>query len=91
MRRFATEAGRIAHAEVRIGDSVIMLADSTPDWPGRDSYVHLYVPDVDATYAQAIEAGAVSVQEPMKKDDPDRRAGVKDVGGTTWWIATLID
>ncbi len=91
LRRFATESGRIAHAEVRIGDSVIMLADSTPDWPGRDSYVHLYVPDVDATYAQAIEEGAVSVQEPMKKDDPDRRAGVKDVGGTTWWIATLID
>jgi hypothetical protein len=36
-------------------------------------------------------AGTVSVQAPVKKDDPDKRGGVKDAGGTTWWIATKVD
>jgi len=60
-----------------------------------DSYkpanVYVYVRDVDATYRRALDAGATSVQEPTKKDDPDRRGGVKDGGGTTWWIATLAE
>lgn len=82
------ESGRSRHAEVRIEDSVIMLADSAPDWPALPSHVHIYVKDVDATYANALAAGAIKVQEPVKKDDPDKRGGVKDPGGTTWWIAT---
>ena len=41
-------------------------------------------------YRQALEAGAVSIQEPVKKEDEDKRGGVKDAGGTTWWIATKV-
>lgn len=78
------------HAEVRIDDTVVMLADATADWPPVPSYVHVYVPDVDATYRRALEAGATSVQEPVQKDDEDRRGGVRDAGGTTWWIATRV-
>jgi uncharacterized glyoxalase superfamily protein PhnB len=52
--------------------------------------VHVYVRDVDATYRRALEAGATSVQEPVQKGDPDKRGGVKDAGGTTWWIATKV-
>jgi uncharacterized glyoxalase superfamily protein PhnB len=48
----------------------------------------IYVRDVDTTYRRALEAGAVSVQEPVRKQDEDKRGGVKDSGGTTWWIAT---
>ena len=84
------EAGRVAHAEVRIDDTVVMLADRSPEWPASDSNVHIYVPDVDATYRRALEAGGVSVQEPVQKDDPDRRCGVRDAGGTTWWFATMV-
>lgn len=51
--------------------------------------VHIYVQDVDATYRRALRAGAASVQEPVKKQDEDKRGGVKDAGGTTWWIATM--
>jgi uncharacterized glyoxalase superfamily protein PhnB len=80
--------GRVMHAEVRIGDSVLMIADGVEGWSPVPAYVHVYVPDVDATYRLAIEAGAASVQEPMKKDDPDRRGGFRDAGGTTWWVAT---
>ena len=90
IRRFSDEAGKLMHAEVRLNDSVVMIADSAPNWPPAPSYVHVYVEDVDATYLLAIEAGAESIQEPTKKDDDDKRGGVKDSGGTTWWIATKL-
>ena len=90
LRRFPDASGRLMHAEVRIDDSVLMLADCTPEWPAIPSYVHLYVTDVDATYRRALAAGAVNVQEPVQKSDADKRGGVKDAGGTTWWIATMV-
>jgi uncharacterized glyoxalase superfamily protein PhnB len=90
LRSFPDEQGRLMHAEVRIDDSIIMIADSTADWPPVPSYVHVYVADVDATYARALAAGAESVQEPQKKQDDDKRGGVKCPGGTTWWIATKV-
>ena len=90
LRSFPDEQGRLMHAEVRIDDSIVMIADSAPDWPPVPSYVHVYVADVDATYARALKAGAESVQEPEKKQDDDKRGGVKGPGGTTWWIATKV-
>jgi uncharacterized glyoxalase superfamily protein PhnB len=90
LRRHDGDCGRIGHAEVRIDDTVLMLADSMPQWPATSSNVHIYVPDVDATYARALAAGGVSVQEPVQKGDPDRRCGVRDAGGTTWWFATMV-
>ena len=90
LRRFPDEAGGLMHAEVRIGDSVIMLADGNESWPPIPAYVHVYVADVDETYRRALEAGAESVQEPAQSGDEDRRGGVKDAGGTTWWIATRV-
>jgi len=59
--------------------------------PPVPSHVHVYVIDVDATYTRALAAGATSVQEPAKKQDPDKRGGVKDAGATTWWIATKVE
>jgi PhnB protein len=91
LRRFPDTSGKITHAEVHLEDTVIMLADSAEGWPSVPTHVHIYVPNVDATYQRAIGAGAVSVQEPVKKDDADKRGGVKDAGGTTWWIATKIE
>lgn len=90
LRRFAGPDGRVMHAEVRIDDTVVMLADGGGDWPPVPANVHVYVPDVDDVYRRALEAGAVSVQEPVKKDDEDRRGGVRDAVGTTWWIATRV-
>jgi uncharacterized glyoxalase superfamily protein PhnB len=91
LRRFADESGKLVHAEVRIDDTVVMVADAVQGWPAVPSHVHVYVADVDATYRRALEAGASSVQEPVQRDDPDKRGGVKDAGGTTWWIATKVD
>jgi uncharacterized glyoxalase superfamily protein PhnB len=91
LRHFADDEGKIRHAEVRIDDSIIMVADKAEEWPPMPSHVHIYVPNVDATYQRALAAGAESVQVPLKKDDADKRGGVKDAGGTTWWIATQVD
>jgi PhnB protein len=91
LRRFPDANGKITHAEVRLEDTVLMLADSAEGWQAVPTHVHIYVSDVDATYRRALESGATSVQEPVKKDDADKRGGVKDAGGTTWWIATKIE
>jgi PhnB protein len=91
LRRFPDDTGKLMHAEVRLDDTVVMIADGVPGWPPVPSHVHVYVPDVDATYRRALDAGAVSVQAPVKKDDADKRGGVKDSGGTTWWIASKVE
>lgn len=91
LRRFPDAEGKLMHAEVQVGDTVVMLADGGGGWSPLPSYVHVYVRDVDATYRRALEAGASSVQEPVKQEDADRRGGVKDPGGTTWWIATKVE
>lgn len=91
LRRYDTPAGTIMHAEVRIDDTVVMLGDSGPEWPPFPSFLHVYVADVDDTYRRALEAGGVSVQEPVQKPgDPDKRGGVKDPAGNTWWISTQV-
>lgn len=90
LRRFPAPGGKLMHAEVRLDDTIIMVADSADGWPAVASHVHVYVPDVDATYTRALDAGAASIQAPIKKDDDDKRGGVKDAGGTTWWIATKV-
>jgi len=91
LMRIPNDRGGVMHAEVRIDDSVVMLSDGAAGFPPTPSNVHVYVPDVDATYRRALEAGAESIQAPIKKDDADKRGGVKDAGGTTWWIGTKID
>lgn len=81
------DEGRLRHAEVRIDDTVVMLADALEGWPAVPAHVHVYVPDVDAIFRRAVEAGATVVQEPVRKGDPDKRGGFRDAGGTTWWVA----
>lgn len=91
IRRFVNEDGGLIHAEVRIQDSVIMLGDSGESWPAVPAHIHIYVPDVDDCYQRALAAGAESVQEPMQQEgDEDKRGGVKDSGGVTWWLATKV-
>lgn len=89
LRRYEMPDGSIMHAEVRIGDTVIMLGDAGGEWAPMPAMVHVYVPDVDATYQRALDAGAEPVLAPERhEDDPDRRGGVRGPAGTSWWIAT---
>jgi PhnB protein len=78
----------IKHAEARIDDTVVMMGEMPP---GQEANVHVYVPDVDQAFASAIAAGGVVVQAVESKGDGDRRGGVRDPNGITWWLATEED
>jgi uncharacterized glyoxalase superfamily protein PhnB len=91
LRRFDGPDGTIMHVELRIDDGIVMLSDGGEKFPPFPAWVHLYVADVDLVYRRALAAGGVSVQEPKQQSgDPDRRGGVTDPGGTTWWISTQV-
>jgi PhnB protein len=77
------------HAEVKIGDSMLMIGGGGA-WKGTPmpTALHYYVPDVDAVYRRAIQAGAQSLGEPVDQPYGDREAAIKDVAGNYWYIAT---
>lgn len=87
LRRVNRPDGTVMHAEVKIDDTVVMLADTETSSP---SHIHVYVPAVDVSYRRALAAGGVAVQEPAQQGDPDRRAGVRDPAGNTWWLSTQV-
>jgi PhnB protein len=88
--RAETPDGGILHAEAQIGDSVIMMGESNEQFRPFPGMVHLYLPDVDQTYRLALDAGAVSIQEPTDQFYGDRTAGVRDRFGNVWWLATRV-
>lgn len=89
--RMDSGEGTIAHAEVRIGDSVVMLADASEQWPAMPGVLHLYVEDCDAVYQRALDAGGTSVQEMADQFYGDRSGGVRDPTGNVWWITTHVE
>jgi PhnB protein len=83
--------GSLGHADIRVGDSVIMLSEASADWPAMPAALHLFVDDTDAAYRRALQAGAVSIMEPADQFHGDRMAGVKDTFGNVWWLATHVE
>ncbi len=91
LQHFDMPNGSIAHAEVQIGDTVVMIGEAGTNWSPVPAHLHVYVENVDDCYRRALEAGGVSVQAPERREEePNRRGGVKDPAGNTWWIATLV-
>jgi uncharacterized glyoxalase superfamily protein PhnB len=91
LARVHVEDGSIGHAEVRIGDSVVMMFDTKADWPETPCFLRLYVEDCDAVYQQALKAGATSVTEVTYLFFGDRVGRVRDPFGNLWWIQTRIE
>jgi PhnB protein len=89
--RLARPDGVVMHAEVRIGDSVVMLGEAPPERPTIPAMLHLYVEDADAVYRRALDAGATSLTEPADQFYGDRNAGVEDSFGNKWWISTHVE
>jgi uncharacterized glyoxalase superfamily protein PhnB len=89
--RSAMPDGTVMHAQVQIGDSFVMMGEAGGQWQPMPGSIYLYVPDTDATYKQALAAGASSVMEPADQFYGDRSAGVKDSSGNMWWIATHVE
>jgi PhnB protein len=90
---------KIGHAEIRVGDSVIMLSDEWPDYGklgpkargGATAGLMVYVEDVDAAYAKALAAGAAAEQPVTDQFWGDRNGSVTDPFGVTWMLATHIE
>ncbi len=85
--------GKVMHAEVRIGDSPIMISDACEQsgGKGKPAGIYLYVPEVDKTYKRALEAGATSMMEPADMFWGDRFSSVKDEWDNEWHISTHIE
>ena len=81
--------GRLQHARLHIEDSLIMLNQATEAFAPTVSQMHLYVDDVDATYALALRHGAVSLMAPMLRPHGERMAGFSDPTGNIWWVAAV--
>jgi PhnB protein len=91
MYRFAVPNSHLLmHAAIRIGDSIVELADATPEHPASPMALHLYVENTDELYDRALAAGATSIEAPADKPYGDRSAGVRDAFGNQWFIATHI-
>lgn len=97
--RFEGPGGSIMHAELKIGDSVIMLADEAPDWGalgpgtvgGTPVTIHVYVEDVDDVFAKALAAGATEVRAVSDEFYGDRSGQFNDPWGHRWNIATHVE
>jgi uncharacterized glyoxalase superfamily protein PhnB len=80
--------GSVMHAEVKIGDSMVMMGEAKGEHKPMPCCLYLYVPDTDAVYRRALQAGGTSLMEPADQFYGDRNAGVKDFAGNYWWIGT---
>ena len=84
--------GSIMHAEVIVGDSIIMAGEPMKEYGVFPASIYIYVPDCDRVYEQALQNGAASIMAPADmKHAGERYGGVKDPFGNLWWIATHIE
>jgi PhnB protein len=88
--RELTRDGRVGHAEVLIGDSVVMISDASEAFPARPSVMFAYTDDADETYRTALAAGAASIRQPADQPWGDRVGGFSDPFGNRWWVATHL-
>jgi uncharacterized glyoxalase superfamily protein PhnB len=82
--------GKILHATIRIGHATFEIDEANGEFQPMPCYLHAYVPDADACYAEAFRAGATSVEAPATKPYGERSAAVKDMFGNTWFLATYL-
>lgn len=89
LRRFDHENGTIAHIELRLDDTVIMISNSTENYPANKTMLHIYVPDVFRTFNLAIDNGCEIIERPTNKvGDPDTRGAFMDFAGNYWAVST---
>ncbi len=80
----------VQHAELKIGDSVIMIGEPMSNIETTTTGLYVYVDDCDVRYKKSLDAGSVSILEPTNFPHGDRYGGVKDFAGNVWWIVTHV-
>lgn len=89
LRRFDGDNGKIAHIELNLNDTVIMISDSTDNYSANKTMLYIYVPDVFKTFDTAIKNGCIIIERPInKKGDPDTRGSFYDFAGNYWAVST---
>jgi PhnB protein len=89
LRRFDHDNGTIAHIELKLDDTIIMISNSTDNYPANTTMLHIYVPDVFKTFKLAVDNGCKIIEQPTKKqDDPDIRGAFMDFAGNYWAVST---
>ncbi len=83
--------GTVMHATLKIGNSMIMIADASEHAKASPVMLYLYVPDADAVYQKAIKAGGTSIMEPADQFYGDHSGGVKDPAGNSWFVGTHVE
>lgn len=91
LARLANEDGSISHAEIRIGDAVVMAFDAPPGIAAMPAFIRLFVPDARKGFARALEAGATEVTKPTLLAFGDRVARVRDPLGNIWWLQQRVE
>ncbi|MFE2062181.1 VOC family protein [Streptomyces sp. NPDC059467] len=89
--RVPTEAGAIGHAEIRIGDTVVLAFDRSADWPEMPSLLRVFVADADDTFARAVEAGGQVVTSLADHAFGQRGGRIKDPFGNIWWVVAHVE
>jgi uncharacterized glyoxalase superfamily protein PhnB len=89
--RMDAPGGKVGHAELKIGDSPIMLADAMMDMKPTVFNLYLYFEDADAVFKKALQAGGTSVKAPTDQFYGDRAGCARDACGNTWWIASHVE
>jgi uncharacterized glyoxalase superfamily protein PhnB len=84
------EKNAVMHAEIRIGDSLVMVGQAAEQFKAKPASLYLWVPNVDEVYEKALAAGATSESAPEDKPYGHRNAGVVDSCGITWWIGSPV-
>lgn len=81
----------VGHAEMRVGNAIVMLFDAGPGWPATPAFLRLYVADADATHAAAVAAGGTSITDVTHLAFGDRVGRVRDPNGNVWWIQQRVE
>ncbi len=89
--RHNDDKGKVTHAEVRVGKSMLMIGQARDQWKPMPAMLYLYVEDVDVVYKRAVEAGGKSIHEPTNQAYGDRSGAVEDSLGNQWWVATHVE
>ena len=89
LRRFDHENGNIAHIELQLDDTILMISNSTETYPSNKTMLHFYVPDVFKTFKLAVDNGCKIIENPINKQgDPDTRGSFYDLAGNYWAVST---
>ena len=91
LARVPTEDGSIGHGEIRVGDTVVLAFDRRADWPVMPSLLRVFVPDADASFSRAVEAGGKIVTSLMDSAFGQRGGRVKDPFGNIWWVTQHVE